>query len=152
MEDKNFWGSDFYLISSDLNLKPGIFTLYVPFAEATAKVEAESKVPEVCVDHSEKMKDRKPPPSPPDEHLPRKTNHHPEPAGGKCSPEQSWAPPAPHRHCPAALSRAEAPNWNPKQVFSVCWHGAVIHRTCPFLRRAQLLHQCLSSFSFLFKI
>ncbi|KAM4792023.1 microtubule-associated protein 4 isoform 3-T4 [Cyanocitta cristata] len=48
-------------------------------AEATAKVEAESKVPEVCVDHSE-MKDRKPPPSPLDEHLPGKTNHHLEPA------------------------------------------------------------------------
>ncbi|XP_066058393.1 microtubule-associated protein 4 isoform X3 [Chamaea fasciata] len=45
-------------------------------AETTAKVEAESKAPEVCEDHSEKIKDRKPPPSPQDEHIPGKTNHH----------------------------------------------------------------------------
>nr|XP_030122741.3 microtubule-associated protein 4 isoform X1 [Taeniopygia guttata]XP_032602997.2 microtubule-associated protein 4 isoform X1 [Taeniopygia guttata] len=45
-----------------------------PPAEATAKLEAESKVPEVCVDHSEKMKDGKPPPSPREEEIPGKTN------------------------------------------------------------------------------
>ncbi|XP_058687452.1 microtubule-associated protein 4 isoform X2 [Poecile atricapillus] len=49
-------------------------------AEAPAKVEAEPKVPEVCVDQSEKMKDRKPPPSPLDEHLPGKSSHQPEAA------------------------------------------------------------------------
>ncbi|XP_023777711.1 nascent polypeptide-associated complex subunit alpha, muscle-specific form-like [Cyanistes caeruleus] len=49
-------------------------------AEAPAKVEAESKVPEVCVDHSEKMKDRKAPPSPLDEHFPGKISQQPEPA------------------------------------------------------------------------
>uniref|UniRef100_A0A8C3QSN1 Microtubule-associated protein n=1 Tax=Cyanoderma ruficeps TaxID=181631 RepID=A0A8C3QSN1_9PASS len=49
-------------------------------AETAAKVEGESKAPEVCEDHSEKVKDRKPPPSPLDEHIPGKTNHHWEPA------------------------------------------------------------------------
>ncbi|XP_041326159.1 microtubule-associated protein 4 isoform X2 [Pyrgilauda ruficollis] len=49
-------------------------------AEATAKVEAESKVPEICVDHSEEMKDRKPPPSPREEEIPGKTQQPPEAA------------------------------------------------------------------------
>ncbi|CAN8185200.1 unnamed protein product [Coccothraustes coccothraustes] len=49
-------------------------------AEATAKVEAESKVAEVCVDHSEEIKDRKPPPSPREEEIPGKTKQPPEAA------------------------------------------------------------------------
>ncbi|XP_050827688.1 microtubule-associated protein 4 isoform X2 [Serinus canaria] len=65
-------------------------------AEAAAKVEAESKVPEVCVDHSEEMKDRKPPPSPREEEIPGKTKQPPEAAaeakgalGNKDLPEKS---------------------------------------------------------------
>ncbi|KAM6102603.1 microtubule-associated protein 4 isoform 6-T6 [Theristicus caerulescens] len=50
-----------------------------PPAEATANVEQESKVPEACVDLSEKAKDSRPPPSP-EEHLPEQANHLPEPA------------------------------------------------------------------------
>ncbi|XP_030918658.1 microtubule-associated protein 4 isoform X3 [Geospiza fortis] len=49
-------------------------------AEATAKVEAESKAPEVGVDHSEEMKDRKPPPSPREEEIPGNTKQPPETA------------------------------------------------------------------------
>ncbi|XP_009868021.1 PREDICTED: neurofilament heavy polypeptide-like, partial [Apaloderma vittatum] len=49
-------------------------------AEATANVEHEPKVPEVCVDVSERAKDSKTPPSPHDEHLPEQTNHLSEPA------------------------------------------------------------------------
>ncbi|XP_064266649.1 microtubule-associated protein 4 isoform X5 [Passer domesticus] len=49
-------------------------------AEATAKVEAESKVPEVAVDHSEEVKDRKPPPSPREEEIPGKSKQPPEAA------------------------------------------------------------------------
>ncbi|XP_051662001.1 microtubule-associated protein 4 isoform X3 [Manacus candei] len=49
-------------------------------AEATAKVDQESKVPEARVDHLEDTKDTKPPPSPSKEPLPGQTNHLPEPA------------------------------------------------------------------------
>uniref|UniRef100_A0A8C5J8V5 MAP4 protein n=1 Tax=Junco hyemalis TaxID=40217 RepID=A0A8C5J8V5_JUNHY len=49
-------------------------------AEAAAKVEAECKGPEVCVDHSEEMKDRKPLPSPGEEEIPGKSKQPPEAA------------------------------------------------------------------------
>ncbi|XP_075276109.1 microtubule-associated protein 4 isoform X3 [Opisthocomus hoazin] len=51
-----------------------------PPAEGTANVEQEPKVPEARVDLLEKAEDRRPPPSPREDHLPEQTNHLPEPA------------------------------------------------------------------------
>ncbi|KAM9386546.1 microtubule-associated protein 4 isoform 2-T3 [Phaethornis superciliosus] len=51
-----------------------------PPAGATADVERETKVPEACVEHSEKAKDSRAPPSQHQEHLPEQTNHLAQPA------------------------------------------------------------------------
>lgn len=65
---------------------------------------AESKVPEICEDPSEKMKekDRKPPPSP-DEKAPGTGSSQAEAAGEKCRTEL-----CPSLALPCALSRAQA--------------------------------------------
>ncbi|XP_059345390.1 microtubule-associated protein 4 isoform X2 [Ammospiza nelsoni] len=62
-------------------------------AEAAAKVEAECKTPEVCVDHSEEVKDRKPPPSPGEEEIPGKSKQPPEAAAeAKGAPDNKDLP------------------------------------------------------------